>query len=354
MTKEEIFSYNKHVPALPLEKPYKFAAVGLAHGHVNHMCNGMIEAGAELVYVYDEDKSLVEKFLKKFPGVPVAESYEEILAIPEIELIVSADIPSHRSTVAIKAMKAGKDAFVDKAPLLTLEELAEVKKVSKETGKKLFVSYSEFMHNEAAIFAKQLIDRGVIGKVCHVDIFAPHLLNPAYRPDWFWKREDTGGVLIDIGSHQFLQFLAYSGCNNATVDSARVANYFNTDHPGLDDFGDATLTAENGITGYVRIDWLSPKGIGTWGDGKVVILGSDGYIELRKNCDIGKEKVADTVYVCTADGGYTESVAGKVGFPFFTALINDSRNDTETAMPTDQTYNAIELAIKAQHMGTKK
>ena len=352
MTKEEVFSYNKHVPS-PLEKPYKFAAVGLAHGHVNNMCNGMLEAGAELVCVYDEDKALVERFLKRFPGVTVCESYEEILADPEIELIVSADIPSHRSAVAIKAMKAGKDAFVDKAPLLTDEELAEVKKVSKETGKKLFVSYSEFMHNEAAIFAKQLIDRGVIGKVCHVDIFAPHRLNPPSRPEWFWSREDTGGVLIDIGSHQFLQFLAYSGCNNATVNSARIANYFNGDHPGLDDFGDATLTAENGITGYVRIDWLSPKGINTWGDGRVIILGSEGYIELRKNCDIGKEKVTDTVYVCTEDGVFTESVSGKVGFPYFSALINDSRNGTDTAMPEEQTYNAIELAIKAQKMAMK-
>lgn len=349
MTKEEIFSYNKHVPA-PLDTPYEFAAVGLAHGHVNNMCCGMIEAGATLAYVYDENPALVEGFLKKFPGVTVAKSYEEILANPKIELIVSADIPSHRAAVAIKAMKSGKDAFIDKAPFLTLSELDEVKRVSEETGKKLFVSYSEFMHNEAAVFAKQLIDRGVIGKVCHVDIFAPHRLNPPSRPDWFWSREDTGGVLIDIGSHQFLQFLAYSGCNNATVDSARVKNYFNKNHPGLDDFGDATLTAENGITGYVRIDWLSPAGIQTWGDGKVVILGSDGYIELRKNCDIGKTKVTDTVYVCTEDGVFSDSVATKVGFPYFSALICDSRNGTDTAMSKELTYNAIELAIKAQMM----
>ena len=353
MTHEEVFSYNKHTPEA-LEKPYKFAAVGLAHGHVNNMCTGMLEAGATLAYVYDDNKALIEGFLKRFPGTPVAESYEQIFAMPDIELIVSADIPSHRADVTVKAMKAGKDAFIDKAPLLTLEELAEVKKVSKETGKKLFVSYSEFMHNEAAIFAKQLIDRGVIGKVCHVDIFAPHRLNPPSRPEWFWSREDTGGVLIDIGSHQFLQFLAYSGCNNATVNSSRIGNYFNQDHPGLDDFGDATLTAENGITGYVRIDWLSPKGINTWGDGRVIILGSDGYIELRKNCDIGKDKVTDTVYVCTEDGVFTESVKGKVGYPFFSALINDSRNGTSTAMPEEQTYNAIELAIKAQMAASEK
>ena len=261
MTHEEIFSYNKKTPT-PLEKPFKFAVAGIAHSHINGMCTGLISAGATLTYVYDEDKAALEKFLKKFPDAKVAESFEQILAMSDVELVASSAIPSHRAEIAIRSMRAGKDAFVDKAPLLTLEELDAVKKASEETGKKLFVSYSEFMHNEAAIFAKQLIDRGVIGDVCHVDIFAPHRLNAPSRPDWFWSREDTGGVLIDIGSHQFMQFLAYSGCDNATVNSARVANYFNTDHPGLDDFGDATLTAENGITGYVRIDWLSPKGPG--------------------------------------------------------------------------------------------
>lgn len=350
MTKEEVFVYNKHVPTPP-DRPFKFAACGLAHGHINGMCSGLINAGAALVYVFDEDEALVEQFLKRFPGTAVAKSLDEILETEDIELIVSADIPSHRAPLTVKSMLAGKDVFVDKAPLLSLEELEEVKKTSQKTGKKLFVSYSEFMQNEAAVFTKQLIDRGVIGKVAHIDIVAPHRLNPPSRPDWFWSREDTGGILIDIGSHQFQQFLAYSGTNNARVDSARVANYFNKGTPGLDDFGDATLTADNGITGYVRIDWMSPKGINTWGDGRVLIIGEKGYIELRKNCNIGTpEKVTNTVFVCTEDGVFSESVSGKVGLPYFSALINDVRNRTDTAMSEEQTYNAIELAIKAQLM----
>ena len=145
--------------------------------------------------------------------------------------------------------------------------------------------------------------------------------------------------------------MAYAGTDNAVVSSARVKNYFYPEYPGFDDFGDATLTADNGITGYVRIDWLSPSGIKTWGDGKVVIIGDKGYIELRKNCNIGNAPVTNTVYVCTDDGVFTESVSGKVGLPYFSGIIYDCQNRTETAMTHAQAFNAIELAIRAQLMG---
>ena len=351
MTKEEVFSYNKHIPTPP-EKPYYFGVTGLNHGHIWGMCSGLLAAGAKMTHIYEPDEKLLADFLKKYPSVTVCDSLDELLAVPELELIATAAIPGDRAGIEIAAMRAGKDVFADKAPLITLEQLAEVKAVSKETGKRLFVCYSEFVMNEAAIFAKQVIERGIIGKVAHIDIFAPHRLNAPSRPEWFFDRERTSGILTDIGSHQFQQFLEYAGTNSATVTSARVANYFNKQYPGLDDFGDATLTADNGITGYVRIDWMSPSGIQTWGDGRVIILGEKGYIELRKNCNIGSpEKVTNTVFVCTDDGVFTESVSGKVGIPFFTNLIKDSRCGTEDSMSVEQAYNAIELAITAQNIG---
>ena len=353
MTHEEIFVYNKHTPKLPLDEPFVFAAVGLAHGHIHGMCKSLAAAGATIKYVFDEDESRIPLITKAFPEVIVAKSFDEILSDPEVKLIASADIPSKRADLAIKAMEAGKDVFVDKAPLISFEQLDRVKETVKRTGRKLFVSYSEYISVEAAVYAKQLIDRGVIGKVAHLDIFAPHKLSPDTRPAWFFEREKTGGIITDIGSHQLQQFLVYSGAKDAKIESARVANRFTTAYAPaeeFEDFGDLTITADNGVTGYIRIDWYSPAGIGTWGDGRVIILGSDGYIELRKNCNIGHEKVTNTVFVCTKDGVYTESVTGKVGLPYCSALIEDCKNRTETAMSEHQTFKAIELAMTAQKM----
>lgn len=350
MTHEEIFSYNKFTPKKP-DRPFRFAINGLAHGHIYGMLAGLVKAGATAVSVFDDDPKLLESFAKKYPDIKVAESYEEILEDPEIELVISAAIPSERARIAIAAMESGKDVFLDKAPVISLEQLEAVRRTSLKTGRKLFVYYSEFVSVEASIFAKQLIDRGVIGDVFHMDIYAPHRLDPDTRPEWFFKRERTGGIIIDIGSHQLQQFLAFSGATDARVESARVNNYFFESYApdgGFDDFGDLTITANNGVTGYIRIDWNSPRGIGTWGDVRAVIEGSRGYIELRKNCDIGREKISNTVLVCTDDGVFTESVSGKVGIEYYSNVIADCIDRTDTAMPTWQAYRAIELAIEAQ------
>jgi predicted dehydrogenase len=272
-----------------------------------------------------------------------------------VKIVATAAIPSERAGITVKAMKHGKDVFVDKAPLISLEQLDEVKNTSVATGRKLFIFYSEFCSSESALYAKELIKRGVIGKVCHVNILSPHLLNAPSRPDWFFKRDKTGGILIDIGSHQFYQFLEFSGAKSAKIECARVANYTNVTSPlEFDDFGDATLTADNGVTGYLRVDWLSPKGLGTWGDSRVLIVGTDGYIELRKNCNVGYEMKINNVFVVTKDGSYHECVNGKVGVSYFHAILKDSIERTDTAMPTDLAFEAISIAIKAQNSALEK
>ena len=133
-------------------------------------------------------------------------------------------------------------------------------------------------------------------------------------------------------------------------DDSLFATAEEFDSEEFDDFGDLTLTADNGITGYIRIDWNSPAGIGTWGDVRAIILGEKGYIELRKNCNIGMEKVSNTVYVATEDGVFAESVSGKVGVRFYADIISDCITRNTTAMSERMTYRSIELAMEAQEM----
>jgi predicted dehydrogenase len=154
--------------------------------------------------------------------------------------------------------------------------------------------------------------------------------------------------LCDIGSHQIEQFLFYSGAFDATVTSARIANYANPKYPELEDFGDATLVADNGATSYFRVDWLTPNGLRTWGDGRTVILGTDGYIELRKYIDVARDGGGDQLFIVNQEKEKHFSLAGKVGFPFFGRLILDCLNGTETAMTQEHAFKAAELCLKAQ------
>lgn len=350
MTRQNGMTYAPSSKAKPVVKSgeFVFAAIALDHGHIYGMCNGLIEAGAELKWVYDPDKEKVRAFIDKYPGVRAANSMDEILDDAEVRLIAAAAIPSERGPLGVKVMASGKDYFTDKAPFTSLEQLEAAKAMAAATNQKYMVYYSERLHVESAVYAGQLIQQGAIGRVLQVMGLGPHRLNAASRPEWFFKRERYGGILCDIGSHQIEQFLYYAGCQDATVVHSKVANYNHASYPELEDFGDAALIGDNGATQYFRVDWFTPDGLGTWGDGRTMILGTEGYIELRKYSDIVRSNTTDHVYWVNGEGEHYEHVAGKIGYPFFGELIMDCLNRTEKAMTQAHAFKAAELCLKAQ------
>jgi predicted dehydrogenase len=327
---------------------FRFAAIGLDHGHIYGMCNGLTEAGGQLVSVFDPDPAKVADFCKTYPGVKPAVSEPEILGDGTLKLIASAPVPCERGPLGLRAMAHGKDYFTDKPPFTTLEQLAAAQEKTAATGLKYAVYYAERLHVEAAVYAGQLIQEGAIGRVLQVIGLGPHRLNAPTRPDWFWRKECYGGILVDIGSHQIEQFLCYAGAKDAKVLHSKVANYQNHEHPDFEDFGDATLVADNGATFYFRVDWFTPRGLGAWGDGRTFIIGTDGYLELRKYLDVARDAVGDHVYLVDHQGERHLAVHGQVGFPFFGQLILDCLNRTELAMPQKHAFLAAELALQAQ------
>jgi len=342
-------SYAPKAKPNPVVKPgeFAFAAAHLDHGHINGQCNGLTEAGATLKWVFDPDPKKVADFLQKFPGTPVAPSLDAILADPAVKLVATAAIPSQRGPIGCRVMSAGKDYFTDKPPFTTLAQLDEARRVAAATGKKFMVYYSERLHNEAAMFATDLVAQGAVGRVRQVLGLGPHREGKG-RPAWFYDHDQYGGILCDIGSHQFEQFLTYAGATDATVLHAAVANYAHPDHPGFEDFGEASLLSDNGATNYVRVDWFTPAGLSTWGDGRLMILGEKGTIELRKYVDVARDKTGNHVYLVDAKGEQHFEVEGKVGFRYFGELILDCIHRTEKAMTQAHAFKAAELCLKAQ------
>jgi len=337
----------------PVVKPgeFVFGVIALDHGHIYGMCNGLTEAGATIKWVYDPDPQKVDNFLRAFPMAKPASCEEEILSDPEVKLIAGAAVTSKRCELGLRVMAAGKDYFTDKAPLTTLEQLAKAKDMVRRTGRKYMVYYSERIHVEAAVFAGQLIDEGAIGKVVQVMGMGPHRLSASIRPDWFFEKDKYGGILCDIGSHQIEQFLYYAKEENAVVVRSQIGNYNHKEYPELEDFGDAMLVGENGAAQYFRVDWFTPDGLSTWGDGRTFILGTNGYIELRKYVNVGtNDGTSNHVYLVNEKGEFHYEVTGKVGYPFFGQLILDCINRTETAMTQEHAFKAAELSVQAELM----
>ncbi|MDR3248270.1 MAG: Gfo/Idh/MocA family oxidoreductase, partial [Treponema sp.] len=264
----------------PVVKPgeFVFAAMGLYHGHVYGMCNGLIEAGGILKTYYDPNPVYMQNFAKQFPNVKPAASEEEILGDPAVILVAGADMTSERCALGLKVMAAGKDYFTDKAPLTTLEQLEDARIMAKKTSRKYAVYYSERIHVESAVFAGQLIEQGAIGRVLQVIGFGPHRLGAPSRPDWFFIKKNYGGILCDIGCHNVEQVLYYTGAKEGKVVRSHVANYNHPQYPELEDFGDCEIILDNNSTGYFRVDWFTPDALQNWGDGRLFILGTEGFI----------------------------------------------------------------------------
>jgi predicted dehydrogenase len=278
-------AWPRPVPAQGPGPRIRFAAIGLNHGHINGQTEAVLRGGGELVWVYAKEPELVAAYMKRFPQAKLARSEAEILEDPRIQLVVSASIANERAPLGVRVMRAGKDFMADKPGITTLDQLAEVRKVQKETKRIYSICYSERLENRASVRAGELVKAGAIGRVIQTVGLGPHRTNLETRPAWFFEREQYGGILCDIASHQFDQFLFFTGSTQAEVVASQVANVHHPQHPGLEDFGDAMLRGDRG-TGYVRVDWFTPDGLKTWGDGRLTILGTDGFIEIRKNIDI--------------------------------------------------------------------
>jgi predicted dehydrogenase len=324
----------------------RFAVVGVNHNHINGQTTAVIGGGGELVSMYAKEPDLAAAFAKQFPQAKLARSEQEILEDPTIQLVVSAGIPDERAPLGIRVMQHGKDYMVDKPRITTLEQLDEVRKVQAKTKRIYSIMYSERLENRATIKAGDLVKAGAIGRVIQTIGLGPHRMTPKTRPAWFFERPRYGGILCDIGSHQGDQFLFFTGSTRADVIASQVANVHHPQYPGLEDFGD-TMVRGDGGAGYIRVDWFTPDGLATWGDGRLTILGTEGFIEIRKNIDIGGRTGGSHLFlVDQKETRYIDSSA--VALPYGRQLVDDVLNRTETAMPQAHCFLATELMLKAQ------
>jgi len=329
----------------------RFAAIGLNHFHIYGQTNLLLRAGAELVAFYAEEPDLAALYQKDYPQARQVADQREILEDGSIQLVISAAIPSERAPLGVAVMRHGKDYMSDKPGFTTLEQLAEVWRVQQETGRIYSIDYSERLETRASVKAGELVHSGAIGQVIQTVGLGPHRPRLNQRPWWFFKGDKYGGILCDIASHQFDQYLYYTGETEVEVVHAQVANYQHPEHPEFEDFGDVIVRGKQS-TGYVRVDWFTPDGLATWGDGRTMIIGTDGYIELRKYIDIAGRPGGDHLFL--VNKAKTEYFDCKeLELPYGRHLLYDIANRTETAMPQEHCFRASELALKAQAMAAR-
>jgi predicted dehydrogenase len=329
----------------------KFSVIGINHYHINSQIEATQRGGGQFVSFYAKEPDLIAEFSKKYPDVKLAKSENEVLNDKSIQLVLSAAIPDERAPLGIRVMQHAKDYMADKPGIITLEQLAEVKRVQAETKRIYSIMYSERVENKATVKAGELVKAGAIGKVVQTIGLGPHRMNTKTRPAWFFDKKRYGGIICDIASHQSDQFLFFTGSSQGEIVTSQVGNVAHPQFPEFEDFGDVVLRG-NGGSGYIRVDWFTPDGLATWGDGRLTILGTEGYIEIRKNIDIAGRPGGSHLFI--VDQKETKYVdCSNQDLPYGRQLVSDVLNRTETAMTQTHCFLATELMLKAQKEARK-
>ena len=326
---------------------FSFGVIGINHGHIYGQTQVMLDAGCRLKAFHAVEDDLAAAYAAKFPDAKRVADERAILEDPEIRLVVGAGILADRAPMAVRAMRHGKDVMLDKPGATSLEQLAELRRVQAETGRILSILYSEHYTQRATIAAGELVKAGAIGRVLQTVGLGPHRVGNYARPDWFWSRERTGGILCDIGSHQVEQFLFFTGSEKTEVVASHIANFDHPDRPEFEDFGDMLLRSRARHRLHPRrlvhagrpADMgrrpadhprhakarSSSGSISTLPAGRAAIICSSSTARVSGTCDCSQTKIT-----------YGEQ------------LRDDVLDRTETAMPQAHCFLATELALKAE------
>jgi predicted dehydrogenase len=325
----------------------RFAAIGLDHRHIYDQVKSLQDIGAECAGYWTRDDAMPLKgFVERFPSIPRVADRRQLLEDPTIRLVTSAAIPAERAGVAVEAMRHGKDVMVDKPGVTTFEQLDLVRRVQRETGRIFSVNFTERFEVRAVTRAAEFVQAGAVGRVVQTIGLGPHRLNRHTRPPWFFDAKSYGGILADVGSHQIDQFLFFTGSTDARIVASRAGNVGHPADPGLEDFGEMMLASDRG-SGYIRVDWFTPDGLDTWGDGRLTILGTEGYIELRKYTDIAGRPGKDHLFLVD-NTGMRHVDCSNAELPYYPDLRRDIFERTETAMTHAHCFKVCELALEAQ------
>ncbi len=328
-----------------------FAVIGADHLHLFTLTGGLVEAGARPV-AHVRSGDLIGGY-ESWQPTSEARGVADVLADPDVDLVVTVGVPAERAGVAVAALEAGKAVLSAKPGVTQRADLERIRGlVAGRPGRPWTVLFSERYENRAVARAVAMAREGAVGEVVHVVGAGPHALHPDLRPEWFWDPACSGGILVDLASHQVDEFLALCGDPSAgphagvSVAASRVGNVACPDRPAMQDIGSLTLLAGTAV-GEHRVDLLSPPGLPTWGDVRLSVVGTEGTLEVRANIDLAGEPGGEHLIVTDGEGVRRVDVSSDP-LPWAEHLMADLADDGERLCTQAHVLAVCGLALEAQ------
>ena len=200
-------------------KPVKTGIIGCGNISGIYLKNAKQLAALELVAVSDLLMERAEAAAKEWE-VPKALTVEQLLADPEIEIIINLTIPKAHAEVAFKALEAGKSVYNEKPLAITREDGKKMLALAKE--KKLRVGCAPDTFMGAGIqTCRKLIDDGWIGEPIAATAFMMCHGHESWHPDPEFYYEVGGGPMFDMGPYYLTALVNLMGPVKRVTGSAR-------------------------------------------------------------------------------------------------------------------------------------
>lgn len=159
--------------------------------------------GAELVAVCSGQHENAVKVASEFKIKHACESYEQLLALEEVSLVVVSTPPYLHHPITIAALNAGKHVICEKPMAMNSGEAREMAELAASKPSQLAIIDHELRFNPTWRRMKELVDSGFLGDLHHVNVtIASGFRHSALRPWNWWSQKSAGGGLLGaLGSH---------------------------------------------------------------------------------------------------------------------------------------------------------
>ncbi len=308
----------------------KIAFAGLRHNHIYTLYNE-VKAHPDLTVVgaWEENAEAAEA-AKATITEPFYDSYEALLADPQIDIVAIGDYYGIRGKRVIQALKAGKAVITDKPLCTSAEELDEIERLSRE--KRIPVGIQLEMRNDATLqTAAEIIRDGALGEIRAVQFTAQHPLNYGVRPGWYFEEGKHGGTFNDIAIHAMDVLTWVAGSPYDRTLFARQWNAYATEVPSFNDCAQFNGQLANGAAVMGDVSYAAPATAfqlpSYW---RFTVWGALGYLE----CRIGE----GTLTVATTEDTAPRTVEAK---PSSQNVLQSFLDEVSAGAPAENTASCI-------------
>lgn len=196
-----------------------------------------------LAAVCDPDVRPLEAIRSQYDGVRVFTNYDAMLEEAQLDAVILASPAQHHAKMALAAVAAGKDVFVEKPLALNVSDAERVVEAAANAGRKLFVGHV-LLYHPAVRTMFELIREGRIGDVRHVRSRRLSWGRLRAHEDVWWSfaPHDVAVMLELFGEDP-------AGCTFSTGAYVR---------PHIADLTYADFTFSMGRTAHIEVAWIDP------------------------------------------------------------------------------------------------